>query len=149
VNATKFKTAIPIVTLLLAVLGGVLLSVGASLASIDINSTPQLFQGVVVFVKTVFASGVFAVGLIWLRNVWGYIGAYVRGKMQGQPQLEYDANKLYKTAAYYFGSIAIVFTAAPTPELKAVGVVIVYFLDILGSVLGEIFGKPLVSSGAK
>jgi VIT1/CCC1 family predicted Fe2+/Mn2+ transporter len=69
--------------------------------------------------------------------------------MQGQPQLEYDANKLYKTAAYYFGSIAIVFTAAPTPELKAVGVVIVYFLDILGSVLGEIFGKPLVSSAAK
>jgi hypothetical protein len=138
---TKFGQAVPAITLLLAVVGGVLLAISTELTQIDLNAAPQMLQGVVAFAKSVFASGVLSVGLIWLRNVWGYIGAYAKAKTQGNVALEYDVNKLYKTAAYYMGSIAVIFNVAPTPELKAIGSAIVFFIDISGSVLREFLDK--------
>ena len=73
---------------------------------------------------------------------WGYIEAYAHAKATGNPQIEYDVNKFYKTAAYYTGNLAIIFNVAPTTELRAIGTAIVFFIDILGSVLGKIVSPP-------
>jgi hypothetical protein len=51
-------------------------------------------------------------------------------------------NKFYKTAAYYTGNLAIIFNLAPTLELRAIGTAIVFFIDILGGVLGKIVSPP-------
>jgi hypothetical protein len=137
----KSNQAIPAITLLLATVGGISLAVNAELTQIDLNTVPQLLQGLVAFIKSIFASGVLSVGLIWLRNIWGYIGAYASAKMEGNAPLEYDVNKFYKTIAYYMGSIAIIFNVAPTPELKAIGSAIVFFIDVLNSVFHQLLSK--------
>jgi hypothetical protein len=137
----NWKKAFLVITISLAALAAALIAVQTALLAIDVNTVPQAFQGVVVLIRNVFGGGVFAIGLIWLRNSWGYIEAYARKKVEGEVQLEYDVNKFYKTTAYYMGNIAIIFNIAPTPELRAIGTAIVFFIDILASTLGKIFAK--------
>lgn len=137
----SWKQAFPAITAILAVLAGILIAIQTAVSAIDLNTVPPTFQGIIIFTRNLFGGGVFAVGLIWLRNSWGYIEAYARKRVEGEVELEYDVNKFYKTTAYYMGNIAIIFNIAPTPELRAVGTAIVFFLDILTSTLGRIFVK--------
>ena len=118
-----------------------LIAVQTVVSAIDVNTVPVAFQGAIIFVRNVFGGGVFAIGLIWLRNSWGYIEAYAQKKVEGDVALEYDVNKFYKTTAYYIGNIAIIFNVAPTPELRAIGTAIVFFLDVGASTLAKIFRK--------
>ena len=138
----NWKTAFPVITVVLAIVGGVLLAVQTAIMGIEVNTVPGTLQGVFVFLRNMFGGGLFAVGLVWLRNSWGYIEAYAHAKATGNPQIEYDVNKFYKTAAYYTGNLAIIFNVAPTTELRAIGTAIVFFIDILGSVLGKIVSPP-------
>ncbi|MCJ7423493.1 hypothetical protein MUP01_04390 [Candidatus Bathyarchaeota archaeon] len=48
-------------------------------------------------------------------------------------------NKFHKTAAYHLGDTAVIFNLAPTAELQAIGVAIVFFIDVLGPILAKIF----------
>jgi hypothetical protein len=128
-------------TLLAILIGGTFLAVTHAIQTIDVATVPAFFQGFVIFVQNFFSAGVLAVGLIWLRNTWGYLEAYMRERIKGEVQLEYDVNKWYKTAAYYIGSIAVVFNLAPTPTLRAIGVAVVFFMDLLGSIIGRIWPK--------
>jgi len=138
----NWKTAFPVITVILAIIGGALLAVQTAILGIGVDTVPGALQGIFVFLRNVFGGGLFAVGLIWLRNSWGYIEAYAQAKTTGNQQLQYDMNKFYKTAAYYTGNLAIIFNLAPTLELRAIGTAIVFFIDILGSVLGKIVNSP-------
>jgi hypothetical protein len=138
----NWKTAFPVITVVLAIVGGVLLAVQTAIMGIEVNTVPGALQGIFVFLRNMFGGGLFAVGLVWLRNCWGYIEAYAYAKATGNPQIEYDVNKFYKTAAYYTGNLTIIFNVAPTTELRAIGTAIVFFIDILGSVLGKIVSPP-------
>jgi len=138
----NWKTAFPVITVVLAIVGGALLAVQTAILGIGVDTVPGVLQGVFVFLRNVFGGGLFAVGLVWLRNCWGYVEAYAHAKATGNPQIEYDVNKFYKTAAYYTGNLAIIFNVAPTLELRAIGTAIVFFIDILGSVLGKIVSPP-------
>ena len=138
----NWKTAFPVITVILAIIGGALLAVQTAILGIGVDTVPEALQGVFVFLRNVFGGGLFAVGLVWLRNSWGYIEAYAQARTTGNQQLQYDMNKFYKTAAYYTGNLAIIFNVAPTTELRAIGTAIVFFIDILGSVLGKIVSPP-------
>jgi len=137
----NWKTAFPVITVVLAIVGGALLAVQTAILGIGVDTVPGVLQGVFVFLRNVFGGGLFAVGLVWLRNSWGYIEAYAQAKTTGNQQLQYDMNKFYKTAAYYTGNLAIIFNLAPTAELRAVGAAIVFFIDVLGSIFAKILSK--------
>jgi hypothetical protein len=138
----KLKQAVPTITVVLAVAAAVFLAISTAINNVNIESVPIGLQQAAIFVKQFFSGGLVALAVIWLRNVWGYIEAFARAKTQGQTELEYDVNKFYKTTAYYLGNTAVIFNLAPTAELQAIGVAIVFFIDILGSVLGKIVSPP-------
>jgi hypothetical protein len=135
-----FKKALPLVTAILVVIGGILLGVQQALKTIDISTVPEVWQGPLTYLVNIFSGGAFAMGLVWLRNIFGYLSAKARKAAAGTTT-EYDLNKFYQTLAGYMGSISIVFVAAPTPELKAIGAMIVFFIDLIPSVLQGIFPK--------
>jgi hypothetical protein len=137
----QIKQALPTITIVLAIIAAIFLAVSTAINNVNIETVPVGLQQAVAFIKQFFNGSLIAVAVIWLRNVWGYIEAYTRAKIQGQAQLEYDINKFYKTAAYYLGNTAVIFNLAPTSELKAIGVAIVFFIDLLGSILAKIFTK--------
>ena len=138
----QIKQALPVITIVLAVIAAVFLAVNTAINNLSIESVPIGLQQAVVFIKQFFNGSLVAVAVIWLRNVWGYVEAFARAKTQGQTELEYDVNKFYKTAAYYLGNTAVIFNLAPTAELQAIGVAIVFFIDILGSVISKIVRPP-------
>ena len=138
----KLKQALPAITVVVAVIGAAFLAVNTAIGNVNVDTVPAGLQQAVVFIKQFFNGGLVALTVIWLRNVWGYIEAFARAKTQGQTELEYDVNKFYKTAAYYLGNTAVIFNLAPTAELQAIGVAIVFFIDILGSVISKIVSPP-------
>lgn len=97
------------------------------------------FPSSLISVQKFFNGGLVALAVVWHRNVWGYIEAFAQTKTQGQTELEYDVNKFHKTAAYYLGNTVDIFNLAPTAELQAIDVAIVFFIDFLGSILAKIF----------
>ena len=143
-----FQKALPVVTVILVCIGGILLGVEQTLKSLDMSKVPEIWRGIVTYVVNVFSGGAFATGLIWLRNIFGYLSAKAREKAKGTT-IEYDLNKFWQTLAGYMGSISIVFVAAPTPEWKAIGAMIVFFIDLIPSVLQGIFPKqePTMATG--
>lgn len=134
----NIKTAIPAITVLLIIFGGGFLTVTQALQNVALSTVPDGFRQVGAFLQNTFGAGVVAVGLIWLRNIWGYLEAYAQKKATGNVSLQYDVNKFYKTTAYYLGNLAIVFNVAPTPELRAVGTFIVFIIDVLASQVNRI-----------
>jgi len=137
----NLKIAIPVVTVFLVLVAAGFLAMAQAVQTIDISTVPSFWQGFVLFVKNTVGGGAVATGVIWLVNIFGYVEAYARAKVAGNTELEYNVNKLWETTAKYLGGIALVFNIAPTVELKAVGVLILFFIDKGKSILTLIFPK--------
>lgn len=88
--------------------------------------------------QNTFGAGAVATALIWVRNVWGYVQAKAKAKAEGNAEIEYNINKFYQTTAQYLGGVAVVFNVAPTPELRAIGVLVVWVADVLYSAVAKI-----------
>lgn len=134
----SFTGALPLITAILLILASVTVGVYTALEAVNVATVPYPFSTIVVFLKTTLLGGSISVGLIWLRNIFGFLTARFGSKAEGGVE-EYDINKFYKTTSYYFGTIAMVFNMAPTPEWRAIGTGIVFFIDLLGSVLSQVF----------
>jgi len=137
---TKLGHALPLITVILLIVAAVLLGVQEAVQLVDVADAPPFWHGVVIFLKSTFSGGLVALGLIWLRNIFGFLKVKSRAQVAGVVE-EYNIQKFYETFAYYTGSIAIVFNAAPNPEIRVIGTVTVFFIDLLGSVFASIFPK--------
>jgi hypothetical protein len=133
-----FAAALLVITTILLILAGVTIGVYTALEVINVASVPYPFNGIVVFLKTTLLGGSVSVGFIWLRNVFGFLTAKYGAQADGVAEI-YNINKFYQTASYYFGTIAIVFNMAPTAEWRIIGTAIIFFLDLLASVLAQVF----------
>jgi hypothetical protein len=134
----SFAAALPLITAILLVLASITVGVYTALEAVNVATVPYPFSTIVIFLKTTLLGGSISVGFIWLRNIFGFLTAKFGTQAEGSIE-EYDINKFYKTTTYYFGTIAMVFNMMPTPEWKAVGTAIVFFLDLLGSALSQVF----------
>jgi len=135
----EFKKALIYLTVALVALAGTFFVLEKTIMQIDTATIPEPFGGIIVYLQTFFSSGMVATGIVWFRNIWGYVRRKAQKLADGERKIEYNFMKLGETAAYYVGSIGIIFQAAPTVELRAIGTVAVFLLDVFLSELSHMF----------
>ncbi|MGD0029406.1 MAG: hypothetical protein ABSC91_10760 [Candidatus Bathyarchaeia archaeon] len=115
---------IVLVTLILGVLGGVLNEVSTYIQTLDLSWLGPY----AVLVKAFFAGAPYIIAVTWLYNIFGYL---MQNQMVKSTPLPFDTQKFVQTLTLFISTIGPIFMLAPTPELKAIGSLIVFIATAL------------------
>ena len=129
------------------VLAAVFLGVSAVFNTVDLNTVPQPFMSFLYAVKTFFSVPGVVFFLIFIRNAYGYYGAKLRAKLQGQPEVTYKLESVGKTVATYLSTGTAAFALLPDPYGK-IAVAIVFVGDIVISEIQTLLGNPAQAQAA-
>jgi len=90
-------------------------AVDMAMKTIDIGTVPEWGVPYVSYIQAFFISAPIAALAAFGRNLLGYLRNVYKEKAAGHPQLEYNENKLYETAALYVGLVTTISTLLPPP----------------------------------